>query len=55
MTSRLNAHYKCIKFHLNTCNGYQVKEQTRNSIANDQRELNPRYPKQSYGSGLIVL
>ena len=23
---------------------------TRNSIANDQREITPKYPKQSYGS-----
>ena len=29
---------------------YQVKEGTRNSIANDQREITQKYPKQSYGS-----
>ena len=38
---------ECINFHLNTSDGYQVVERTRNSIASDQRELNPRYPKQS--------
>ena len=36
--------------HLNNFNGCQLIEWTRNSIANDQRELTPKYPKQSYGS-----
>ena len=31
-------------------NGYQVIEGTRNSIANDQREITPKQPKQSYRS-----
>ena len=31
-------------------NGYQVIEGTRNSIANDQREITPKHPKQSYRS-----
>ena len=35
---------------LNTSNGYQVIERTRNSIANDQREITPKYSKQRYCS-----
>ena len=31
-------------------NGYQVIEGTRNSIANDQREITSKHPKQSYRS-----
>ena len=31
-----------MKFHLKTFNGYQLTEQTRNSIANDQREITPK-------------
>ena len=30
--------------------GYQVIEGTRNIIANDQREITPKHPKQSYRS-----
>ena len=41
MTRCLNMLYKCMKFHWNTFNGYQVIERTRNSIANDQREMTP--------------
>ena len=37
-----------MKFHLNSFNSCQLTEQTRNSIANDQREITPKYPKQSY-------
>ena len=37
MTHHLIRHYKCMKFHLNSFNGCQLTEQTRNSIANDQR------------------
>ena len=33
--------YNCIKFHLNNFNGCQLAERTRNSIANDQREIIP--------------
>ena len=29
MTRRLNVLYKCMKFHGNICNGYQVIERTR--------------------------
>ena len=29
--------YNCMKFHLNSFNGSQLTERTRNSIANDQR------------------
>ena len=39
-----------MKFHLNSFNGCQLTELTRNSIANDQREITIKYPKQSYGS-----
>ena len=35
---RLIVLYNCLKFHLNSFNGCQVPEQTRNSIANDQRK-----------------
>ena len=41
MTHYLNVLYKCMKFRQNTSNGYQVIEQTQNSIANDQREITP--------------
>ena len=50
MTCCLSVLYKCMKFGWNTSNGYQVIEQKRNSIANDQREITQKYPKQSYGS-----
>ena len=39
-----------MKFHFNSFNGCQVTERTQNSIANDQREIIPKYLKQSYGS-----
>ena len=48
MTHCLIVLYNCMKFHLNSFNGCQLIERTRNSIANDQREI--KYPKQSYGS-----
>ena len=41
MTRRLSVLYKCMKFRLNTSNGYQVIERTLNSIANDQRAMTP--------------
>ena len=50
MTHRLIVLYNCMKFHLNSLNGSQLTEQTRNSIANDLREITPKHPKQSYGS-----
>ena len=31
-----------MKFHLNSFNGFQLTEWTRNSIANDQREITPK-------------
>ena len=31
-----------MKFRLNSFNGFQVTERTRNSIANDQREITPK-------------
>ena len=42
MTHRLIALYNCMKFHLNNFNGCQLTERTRNSIANDQREITPK-------------
>ena len=42
MTHRLIVFYNCMKFHLNSFNGCQLTEQTRNSIANDQREITPK-------------
>ena len=42
MTHCLIVLYNCMKFHLNSFNGCQVTEQTRNSIANDQREIAPK-------------
>ena len=34
-----------MKFHLNSFNGCQLTEQTRNSIANDQREITKKISK----------
>ena len=45
MTRCLNVLYKCMKFRFNTSNCYQVIERTRNSIANDQREITPKISK----------
>ena len=45
MTHRLIVLYNCMKFHLNNFNGCQLTERTRNSIANDQREITPKIPK----------
>ena len=45
MTCRQNVRYKCMKFRLNTSNGYQVIERTRNSIAKDQRGKTSKIPK----------
>ena len=45
MTHRLIVLYNCMKFHFNSLNGCQVTEQTRNSIANDQREITPKISK----------
>ena len=45
MTYRLIVLYNCIKFHLNSFNGCQLTEQTRNSTANDQREITPKKSK----------
>ena len=45
MTHRLNVLYNCMKFHLNNFNGCQFTERTRNSIANDQREITPKISK----------
>ena len=45
MTHRLILLYKCVKFHLNSFNGCQLTERTRNSIANDQMEITPNISK----------
>ena len=45
MTHRLIVLYNCMKFHLNSFNGWQLTERTRNSIANDQREITPKISK----------
>ena len=44
-THRLIVLYNCMKFHLNSFNGCQITERTRNSIANDQREITPKISK----------
>ena len=38
---------QCMKFHfhLNSFNGCQLTERTRNGIANDQREITPKISK----------
>ena len=43
MTRCLTVLYKCMKFRWNISYGYQVIERTRNSIANDQRGITPKY------------
>ena len=50
MTHCLILLYNCMKFHFNSFNGCQVTERTQNSITNDQREITPKNPKQSYDS-----
>ena len=45
MTHRLIVLYNCMKFYLNSFNGCQLTERTRNSIANDQREITPKISK----------
>ena len=50
MTHRLIVLYNCMKFHLNSFNGCQLTEWTRNSIANDQREMTQKLSEASYGS-----
>ena len=42
MTRRVNVLYKCMKFYHNIFKGYQLTEQTRNRIANDQRVKTPK-------------
>ena len=55
MTHRLNVLYNCMMFHFYSFNGCQLTERTRNSISNDQREITPKYPKQSYGSCALYI
>ena len=45
MIHRLFVLHNCMKFHVNSFNSCQVTEQTRNSIANDQREITPNKSK----------
>ena len=45
ITYRLIVLYNCMQFHFNSFNGCQVTERTRNSIANDQREIIPKISK----------
>ena len=45
MTHCLIVRYNCKEFHLNSFNGCQLSERTRNSIANDQREITPKIIK----------
>ena len=45
MTHHLIMLYNCMKFHLNSFNGCHLTERTRNSIANDQREITPKISK----------
>ena len=45
MTHRLIVLYNCMKFHFNSFNGCQVTKRTRNSIANDQREITKKISK----------
>ena len=45
MTHCLIVLYNCMKVHLNSFNGCQLTERTRNSIANDQREITPKNSK----------
>ena len=45
MTHRLIVLYNCMMFHLNNFNGCRLTERTRNSIANDQREITPKISK----------
>ena len=41
MTHGLIVLYNCMKFHFYSFNGFQLTESTRNSIANNQREITP--------------
>ena len=45
MTHRFIVLYNCMKFHLDNFNGCQLTERTRNSIANDQREITSKISK----------
>ena len=45
MTNRLIVLYNCMKFHFYRFNDCQLTERTRNSIANDQREITPKISK----------
>ena len=42
MTHCLFVLYNCMKFHSNSCNGFQLTERTRISIVNDQGQITPK-------------
>ena len=42
MTHRLIVLLNCMKFHLNSFNGCQLTERTRNNITYNQREITPK-------------
>ena len=44
MTHCLIVLHNCMKFKFYSFNGCQLTEQTRNSIANDQRDITQKYP-----------
>ena len=45
MTHCLIVRYKCMKFQPKSFNSVKLTERTRNSIANDQREITPKISK----------
>ena len=45
MTHHLILLYNCMTFHFYSFNGCQLTQQTRNSTANDQREITPKISK----------
>ena len=48
MKHRLIVLNNCMKFHLNSLNGCQLTERTRNCLANDQREITPKISKAEF-------
>ena len=48
MTHCLIVPYKCLKFHSNSCNGFQLTERARLNIANDHREITPKICKAGF-------
>ena len=56
MTRRLNVLYKCMKFRLNICNGYQVIERTRfcDGQTDPQTQGEKQYVSQPLQGGDII-